>query len=100
MKIKHKIMGLTGLSILALIVIVAITEISNLRLIKLEKTLIEVKSLDLSMVSLNRIELEFIDEKSLSKKDYFAAEYKQFSTLIEAPRGDHSELGIEIRELP
>ena len=61
MKIKHKLFGLTGLAISALLVIVLITEISNLKLIKLEKTLIEVKDLELSLQEMKRIELQFLN---------------------------------------
>ena len=60
MKIKTSLFSLACLSIVSLLVVVSFTEIANLKLIKLEKTLIKVKSLEVSMLQLNRTELEFL----------------------------------------
>lgn len=100
MKIKHKLLGLTGLSILALIVVVAITEISNLKLIKLEKTLIEVKALEVSMSELNRIELEFLNENKPTKKVEFTEQYQYFQALLAKLSKNLSSLDIEMSNLP
>ncbi|MFA0708768.1 methyl-accepting chemotaxis protein, partial [Vibrio sp. 10N.222.48.A3] len=58
MKIKTSLFSLACLSIISLLVVVSFTEMANLKLIKLEKTLIKVKSLEVSMLQLNRTELE------------------------------------------
>lgn len=100
MKIKHKLLGLTGLSIVALAAVVIITEISNLKLIKLEKILIEVKSLEVSMAELNRIELEFLYDESPSKEGEFIREYEHFQELSEQFSNDLSQVGIVISQLP
>ena len=84
MKIKHKLFGLTGLAISALIVIVLITEISNLKLIKLEKTLIEVKDLELSLQEMKRIELQFLNSSETSLSAQFLKEYDHFNTLSQS----------------
>ena len=84
MKIKHKLFGLTGLAISALIVIVLITEISNLKLIKLEKTLIEVKDLELSLQEMKRIELQFLNSSETSLSAQFSKEYDHFNTLSQS----------------
>jgi methyl-accepting chemotaxis protein len=99
MKIKHKLFGLTGLSILALIVVVSITEISNLKLLDLEKTYIDVKSLEVSLLNLNRIEMEFLVSKDKSKLSEFSKEYKLFQGLSLKLNEDLEALEIEIPEL-
>ncbi|ANW25458.1 hypothetical protein BA953_15310 [Vibrio coralliilyticus] len=100
MTIKTKLFGLTGLSILALIAIVTITELSNLKLLKLEKTLIEVKDMEVSLLEMNRIEYEFLDQPEASKLEEFKAEYADFQTLSGMLTNDLDELGIVARQLP
>ncbi|HCE4734503.1 TPA: methyl-accepting chemotaxis protein [Vibrio parahaemolyticus] len=99
MKIKHKLFGLTSLSILALVAIVAITEVSNLKLLKLEKTFIEVKTLEISLLDLNRIKLEFLDESSPSKRTEFGTVYRHYQQQSAALTTDLTELEIVIPEL-
>ncbi|WP_375748603.1 methyl-accepting chemotaxis protein [Vibrio sp. HN007] len=98
MKIKHKLFGLTGISLVALITIVAITELSNLKLLKLEKTLVEVKDLELSLLELNRIELEFINTPDNAKLSEFKREYQHFTSLDIAMEAHLHELGISFSE--
>ncbi|WP_413282972.1 methyl-accepting chemotaxis protein [Vibrio sp. MA40-2] len=100
MKIKHKLIGLTTFSFLALIVVVTITEISNLKLIKLEKTLIEVKSLEISLLDLNRLELEFLNEHNTSILDEFSQEYEHFQDMFSHLNNRLDELDIIVKELP
>ncbi|GAA3936449.1 methyl-accepting chemotaxis protein [Litoribacillus peritrichatus] len=99
MKIKHKLFGLTGLSIISLIVVVAITEILNLKLLDLEKTYIDVKSLELSLLNLNRVEMEFLVSKDKSKLSEFSKEYKSFQDLSLLLNEELEVLGIDIPEL-
>ncbi|WCP69555.1 methyl-accepting chemotaxis protein [Vibrio tubiashii] len=100
MTIKRKLFGLTGLSIIALIAIVAITEISNLKLLKLEKTLIEVKDMEVSLLDMNRIEYDFLDKPSPAKLEAFKAEYARFQSLSGLLTTDLEELGIVVQQLP
>lgn len=100
MTIKTKLFGLTGLSILALIAIVTITELSNLKLLKLEKTLIEVKDMEVSLLEMNCIEYEFLDTPDASKLEEFKAEYADFQTLSSMLTNDLDALGIVVRQLP
>ncbi|MBW3695364.1 methyl-accepting chemotaxis protein [Vibrio sp. T187] len=100
MKIKHKLFGLGGLSLIALVAIVTITEISNLKLIKLEKTLIEVKDLEISLLELNRYELEFIRSPDPALVTKFTKEYQHFQSLSKLLQMDLKTLKIAIKELP
>ena len=100
MKIKHKLYGLTGLAISALIVIVLITEISNLKLIKLEKTLIEVKDLEISLQELKQIELQFLNSSDSSLSQQFANEYKHFNGLSDLLLADLKALDIVVDDMP
>ncbi|CAH6814293.1 Chemotaxis protein [Vibrio chagasii] len=82
MKIKTSLISLVFLSILSLLIVVSFTEIANLKLIKLEKTLIKVKSLEVSMLQLNRTELEFLISHDKTLKPVFAQEYSHFQQLM------------------
>ncbi|MBE8576540.1 methyl-accepting chemotaxis protein [Vibrio sp. OPT18] len=82
MKIKTSLFSLACLSIVSLLVVVSFTEIANLKLIKLEKTLIKVKSLEVSMLQLNRAELEFLISHDKTLKPEFAKEYSHFQQLM------------------
>ncbi|CAK1743328.1 methyl-accepting chemotaxis protein [Vibrio crassostreae] len=82
MKIKTSLFSLTFLSIVSLLVVVSFTELANLKLIKLEKTLIKVKSLEVSMLQLNRTELEFLLSHDKTLKPEFSQEYSHFQQLM------------------
>ncbi|GLO61951.1 methyl-accepting chemotaxis protein [Vibrio sp. MACH09] len=99
MKIKHKLFGLAALSLVALVAIVTITEVSNLKLIKLEKTLIEVKELEISLLELNRHELEYLVTEDSSKRSAFTKEFKHFESLFELFQTHLSSLDIKVKEL-
>jgi len=81
MKIKHKLTYLTGFSVLSIIVIVAITEMVNINLLKLEKILIEVKTLEISLLELNRYELEYLVSPDMEHVSNFEEEYNRFQSL-------------------
>lgn len=100
MKIKHKLYGLTALSIVALVAIVTITELANLKLLKFEKTLIEVKDLEISLQDMNRIELEFLDEQKAELKSAFSREYEHFQALLKILNADLDSLGVTVNEFP
>ncbi|WP_454441343.1 methyl-accepting chemotaxis protein [Vibrio bathopelagicus] len=82
MKIKTSLFSLACLSIVSLLVVVSFTEMANLKLIKLEKTLIKVKSLEVSMLQLNRTELEFLISNEKELKPVFDKEYSHFQQLM------------------
>ncbi|UWZ96885.1 methyl-accepting chemotaxis protein [Vibrio splendidus] len=82
MKIKTSLFSLACLSIVSLLIVVSFTELANLKLIKLEKTLIKVKSLEVSMLQLNRTELEFLITHDKSLKPEFSKEYSHFQQLM------------------
>ncbi|MBW3697773.1 methyl-accepting chemotaxis protein [Vibrio sp. T187] len=99
MKIKTSLISLACLSIISLLVVVSLTEIVNLRLIKLEKTLIQVKSLEVSMLDLNRIELEFLHSHDQSSKTTFSKEFAHFQSLMETFKVQLIESEIVVPEL-
>jgi methyl-accepting chemotaxis protein len=100
MTIKKQLFALTGLSIFALIAIVAVTEISNLKLIKFEKTLIEVKDLEVSLLQMNRIEYEFLENPQTENLEEFRGEYAKFQNLSSLLTSDLTELNIVVEQLP
>ncbi|TBR43831.1 methyl-accepting chemotaxis protein [Marinomonas agarivorans] len=98
MKIKYKLIGLTTFSILSLIIAIALIEIANTKLLKLEQTFIDAKSLELSLLHLNRIELKFLDEKSKDSKEKFSSEYQAFLQLSDTFLEELQEIGIEVAD--
>ncbi|USD66959.1 methyl-accepting chemotaxis protein [Vibrio sp. SCSIO 43136] len=82
MKIKHKLYGLTALSLFALISIVLITEIANIKLLKEEKVLVNVKALEVSLLDLNRLELEFLISQDSNKLNEFNGEAAKFEANL------------------
>lgn len=98
MKIKYKLLSLTGFSILSLIVAISLVELANINLLKLEKTFINAKDLELSLLRLNRIELKFIEVQEAKSKDAFADEYQFFQNLAVTFTNDLDELDIEIAD--
>ncbi|MEF1335303.1 methyl-accepting chemotaxis protein [Vibrio rotiferianus] len=100
MKIKHKLFSLTGLAISALIIIVLITEMSNLKMIKLEKTLIEVKDLELSLQEMRGIEFQFLNSSETSLSAQFSKEYDHFNTLSQLLLAHLVELEVVVDDMP
>ena len=99
MKIKTSLFSLTCLSIVSLLVVVSFTELANLKLIKLEKNLIKVKSLEVSMLQLNRTELEFLISHEKALKPVFAKEYSHFQQLMRSFSVLLKESDIAVPEL-
>ncbi|UOE79481.1 methyl-accepting chemotaxis protein [Vibrio splendidus] len=99
MKIKTSLFSLACLSIISLLVVVSFTEMANLKLIKLEKTLIKVKSLEVSMLQLNRTELEFLISHDKALKPEFAKEYSHFQQLMNSFSVLLEESDIAVPEL-
>lgn len=99
MKIKTSLFSLACLSIVSLLVVVSFTEIANLKLIKLEKTLIKVKSLEVSMLQLNRTELEFLISRDKTLKPEFTKEYSHFQQLMNSFSVLLEESDIAVPEL-
>ncbi|MEZ9011260.1 methyl-accepting chemotaxis protein [Vibrio splendidus] len=99
MKIKTSLFSLACLSIISLLVVVSFTEMANLKLIKLEKTLIKVKSLEVSMLQLNRTELEFLISHDKALKPEFAKEYSHFQQSMNSFSVLLEESDIAVPEL-
>lgn len=99
MKINTKLIGLTSLAILSLIVVVAITEFSNQKLIELEKSLIQVKQLEISLLNMNRSQLEYLNQQQPEQQAEFAAEYHHFRQLAQDFQSSLVANDIEITEL-
>lgn len=99
MKIKHQLLGFTSLSLLALFFTIALIEVNNLKLFKAEKTIITLKNLEISLLDLKRIKLEFLDGGEISTQDGFSSEYQNFKKLSTELSAHLEELEIVIPEL-
>ncbi|PMK04902.1 methyl-accepting chemotaxis protein [Vibrio sp. 10N.261.55.A7] len=99
MKIKTSLFSLACFSVLSLLVVVSLTEYVNIKLIKLEKTLIQVKSLEVSLLELNRIELEFLHSHDTALVAPFLSEYQHFEELLEGFTQQLKDTGIAVADL-
>ncbi|OIQ26418.1 methyl-accepting chemotaxis protein [uncultured Vibrio sp.] len=99
MKIKTSLFSLACFSVISLLVVVSLTEYANIKLIKLEKTLIQVKSLEVSLLELNRIELEFLHSHDTALVASFRSEYQHFEDLLEGFTLQLNDSGIVVSEL-
>lgn len=99
MKIKTSLITLTCLSTIALVGVVLATELANIKLIKLEKTLIQVKSLEVSLLELNRIELEFLLDHTPSLSREFQKESEHFHAIFYEFEHQLSQQNLMIKNL-
>lgn len=100
MKIRTKLISLVALSILSLIIEAALIDVANNKRLQLENMFINTKGLEISLLHLNRIELEFIDTQSPNSKQEFDHEYQSFQGLSSHYSDELTELGLLVPEFP
>lgn len=96
MKIKHKIIGLTSLSLFALFVIVIITEVANLALLKLEDTLVHTKEVEITLLRMNQLELEYLLYELPEVADSFHTHSNHLSQSVDKLYNQYVDLDVTI----
>ncbi|PSU44494.1 methyl-accepting chemotaxis protein [Photobacterium frigidiphilum] len=99
MKIKHKLLCLTGLSVLALLLVLAVTNLANERIMKIDKTVTDVKSLEVSLLTLRRNEKDFLARLDLKYQKKFLDNYAVFENKAQMLNAELDELSVNVPEL-
>ena len=99
MKIKHKLFCLTGLSVLALLLVLAVANFANQRILKLDQTFTDVKSLEVSLLTLRRNEKDFLARLDLKYKTKFMNTYSDFERKTQILSNELDELSVNVPEL-
>ena len=99
MKIKNKLLCLTGLSVLALLLVLAAINIANERIMKLDHMVIDVKSLEVSLLSLRRNEKDFLARLDLKYKNKYLDNYSEFEGLAKELSVELDELSVNVPEM-
>ncbi|MCW8327901.1 methyl-accepting chemotaxis protein [Photobacterium sp. SDRW27] len=99
MKIKNKLFCLTGLSVVALLLVLAITNLANQRIIKIEKTVTDVQSLEVLLLNLRRNEKDFLARLDLKYQKKFLDNYSEFEAEVEILNADLDELSVNVPQL-
>lgn len=82
MKINHKLFCLTGLAILALLLVLTISNVANDKIHQLDKAFTDVKSLEVSLLTLRRNEKDFLARFDLKYKTKFQDNYAKFESGV------------------
>jgi methyl-accepting chemotaxis protein len=99
MKIKHKLLCLTGLSGFALLLVLAVTNLANERIMKIDKTITDVKSLEVSLLTLRRNEKDFLARLDLKYQKKFLDNYSVFENKAQTLNADLDELSVNVPDL-
>ena len=100
MRIKQKLIGFTSIAIVSIIAIIIILVLANTKIIKLEKTFIALKNLELSLLNMNRIKLEYLNNPKASYNIKFNTENDHFQRLSSELNKDLEEVEIIVQDLP
>ena len=99
MRIKNKLICLTGLSVFALLSVLAIQKVAHERIIKLDAIVMDVKSLEVFFLNLRRNEKDFLARLDFKYKDKFLSNYSGFETKAQALSSELAELSVKVPEL-
>ncbi|MGF1761546.1 methyl-accepting chemotaxis protein [Photobacterium sagamiensis] len=99
MKIKNKLLCLTGLSVLALLLVLWVTNLTNERIMKLDQTFTDVKSLEISLLTLRRNEKDFLSRLDLKYKTKYLNNYSEFERQTQVLSAELDELSVKVPEL-
>jgi methyl-accepting chemotaxis protein len=99
MKIKHKLFCLTGLSGFALLLVLVVMNLANERIMRIDQTITDVKSLEVSLLNLRRNEKDFLVRFDLKYKNEFLDNYSIFENKAEMLNAELDELSLDVPNL-
>ena len=99
MKIKHKLFCLVFLSVLALLLVLSVANFGNKRILKLDQTFADVKSLEVSLLTLRRNEKDFLERLDLKYKTKFIDNFLDFENKVHSLTEELDELSVNVPEL-
>ncbi|PSW04696.1 methyl-accepting chemotaxis protein [Photobacterium lipolyticum] len=99
MKIKHKLLGLTVISVTALLLILGMSWIANERTMAINHSAISASELEVTLLNLRRNEKDFLMRMDSKYQQAFQANYARFQAQLTDLSGDLAELSITIPSL-
>lgn len=99
MKIRTKLLCLTGLSALALMLVLAVTNLANQRIMKIDETVSDVQSLEVLLLNLRRNEKDFLARLDLKYQKKFLDNYSAFEGEVKVLNAELVELSVNVPQL-
>ncbi|KLV06786.1 histidine kinase [Photobacterium aquae] len=99
MKIKHKLLGLTALSVVALVAVMAASWLANDRIVRINQAVTTVSEMEVALLNLRRNEKDFLMRGALKYRETFLANFAKFQQLQQSLNHTREALGIALPEL-
>ncbi|OAN12576.1 histidine kinase [Photobacterium jeanii] len=99
MKIKHKLFGLTGLSVSALLLSLFFSWLANERVAAIDKATLTVSKLEVTLLNLRRNEKDFLARFDMKYQGTFNANVTKFEQQLAALEQNVTALDIELAQL-
>ncbi|MDX1304105.1 methyl-accepting chemotaxis protein [Photobacterium sp.] len=99
MKIKHKLLGLTVISVTALLLILEMSWLANERVMAMNHTAVSASELEVTLLNLRRNEKDFLLRMDSKYQPKFQANYTRFQAQLADMSGDLAEASIAISGL-
>ncbi len=98
-KIKHKLFGLCGLSVLSMLVVFMIINIANNHLSKLNQSVTDIQSLEISLLTLRRNEKDFLARLDKKYNEKFLKNYTDFENKLTQLEVNLSDLSLNVSHI-
>jgi len=99
MKIKHKLLGLTALAVVALLAVLGMTWKANERVMKINDSSTAVSHLEVTLLNLRRNEKDFLMRMDMKYQGKFQKNYDHFQSQLTVLKSDLDGLSIAIPSL-
>lgn len=96
MKIKDKLLGLTGISVGALMLVLGMSWVANEQVMNINRAATDVKQLEVTLLNLRRNEKDFLLRRDVKYLDKFKTNYALFETELNELELKLSELNINV----
>ncbi|MGF1715074.1 methyl-accepting chemotaxis protein [Photobacterium chitinilyticum] len=99
MKIKHKLLGLTALAVVALLAVLGMTWKANERVMKINDSSAAVSHLEVTLLNLRRNEKDFLLRMDMKYQGKFQKNYDHFQSQLTVLKSDLDGLSIALPSL-
>ncbi|QUM75637.1 methyl-accepting chemotaxis protein [Moritella sp. 24] len=96
MKIRDKLLGLTGISVSALLLVLGMSWVANEQVMNINHAATDVKQLEVTLLNLRRNEKDFLLRRDTKYLDKFEANYALFQTELRELEGELTNLNISV----
>ncbi|QUM81880.1 MULTISPECIES: methyl-accepting chemotaxis protein [unclassified Moritella] len=94
MKIRDKLLGLTGISVSALLLVLGMSWVANKQVTNINNAATDVKQLEVTLLNLRRNEKDFLLRRDTKYLDKFKANYALFQTKLSELEKELTSLNI------